>query len=241
MQALAVGLALDASDLGTARAWLEAHDRWLEWSGAVLCWSEAQALRAQYHWQAGDLEKAREHAERALTRATELRQPLALLGAHRLIGELEIEAGQFERAAAHLDGSLALAEACGAPYERALTLLAFAELRAATGETEQAGKLLNEVRAICEPLGAKRPLTRVDALAARLAASRISSTTYPDRLSLREVEVLRLLAGGSSNQEIANTLSISVRTVERHITNLYAKIGAHGRADATAYALRYLL
>jgi DNA-binding CsgD family transcriptional regulator len=58
------------------------------------------------------------------------------------------------------------------------------------------------------------------------------------RLSPREVEVLRMIARGRSNQQIAAELVLSVRTVERHITNLYAKIGAHGKAEATAYALR---
>jgi DNA-binding CsgD family transcriptional regulator len=58
-------------------------------------------------------------------------------------------------------------------------------------------------------------------------------------LTAREVEVLRLLAGGASNKEIADRLYLSLRTVERHITNLYAKIEARGKADATAYALRH--
>jgi len=64
---------------------------------------------------------------------------------------------------------------------------------------------------------------------------------YPDALSEREVAVLRLLASGRSNREIATDLVISVRTVERHITNLYGKIGARGRADATTYALKQAL
>jgi pimeloyl-ACP methyl ester carboxylesterase/DNA-binding CsgD family transcriptional regulator len=59
------------------------------------------------------------------------------------------------------------------------------------------------------------------------------------RLSHRELEILRQIAAGRSNQEIANDLVLSVRTVERHITNLYAKIGARRKADATAYALRH--
>ena len=49
--------------------------------------------------------------------------------------------------------------------------------------------------------------------------------------------MLRLVAGGSTNNEIATALTLSVRTVERHIGNIYSKIGARGRADATAYAL----
>jgi DNA-binding CsgD family transcriptional regulator len=59
------------------------------------------------------------------------------------------------------------------------------------------------------------------------------------RLTPREHEVLFLIASGRSNQQIADELVLSLRTVERHITNLYAKIGAHGKADATAYALRH--
>ncbi len=64
---------------------------------------------------------------------------------------------------------------------------------------------------------------------------------YPDGLTRREVEVLRLVAQGRSNQAIAKELVLSVRTVERNITNLYGKIGAGGRADATAYALGHHL
>jgi DNA-binding CsgD family transcriptional regulator/pimeloyl-ACP methyl ester carboxylesterase len=59
-----------------------------------------------------------------------------------------------------------------------------------------------------------------------------------DGLTRRELEVLRLVAGGESNAQIARRLGLSTHTVERHVANLYRKIGARGRADATAYALR---
>ena len=58
-------------------------------------------------------------------------------------------------------------------------------------------------------------------------------------LTDREAEVLRLVAKGQSNKEIAAELVLSVRTVERHITNLYGKIDARGKADATAYAIHH--
>jgi pimeloyl-ACP methyl ester carboxylesterase/DNA-binding CsgD family transcriptional regulator len=54
----------------------------------------------------------------------------------------------------------------------------------------------------------------------------------------RETEILALLAAGRSNQQIARELSISARTVERHIGNIYLKIGAHNRAEATTYAFQ---
>jgi DNA-binding CsgD family transcriptional regulator/pimeloyl-ACP methyl ester carboxylesterase len=58
-------------------------------------------------------------------------------------------------------------------------------------------------------------------------------------LTPRECEVLRLLAGGGTNAAIARSLDITEHTVERHVANLYRKIGARGRAEATAYALRH--
>ena len=64
---------------------------------------------------------------------------------------------------------------------------------------------------------------------------------YPDRLTQREVEVLRLIAVGKSSRDVAEDLVLSIRTVERHITNIYGKINARGRADATAYALGHSL
>ena len=57
-------------------------------------------------------------------------------------------------------------------------------------------------------------------------------------LTDREVQVLQQVASGSTNKEIADSLGVAVSTVERHLVNLYSKIGARGRADAIAFALR---
>jgi len=137
---------------------------------------------------------------------------------------------------------MALADACGAPYERALTLLARAELRAAMGDPASALGLLEDVRAVCTPLGAQPALLRAERLAARLTphltphrAER--AAPHPAGLTEREVAVLRLLAGGQSNREIG----ITTRTAERHISNIYTKIGMYGRAEAATYAIRHAL
>jgi DNA-binding NarL/FixJ family response regulator len=61
----------------------------------------------------------------------------------------------------------------------------------------------------------------------------------PAGLSPREAEVLKLLAAGNSNMQISRTLTLSVRTVERHIGNIYLKIDAHNRTGATAFAHRH--
>jgi DNA-binding NarL/FixJ family response regulator len=60
-----------------------------------------------------------------------------------------------------------------------------------------------------------------------------------DGLSPREVEILRLVAAGKSSREIGEDLVLSVRTVERHIANIYLKTETHGRAQITSYAMRH--
>jgi DNA-binding CsgD family transcriptional regulator len=105
------------------------------------------------------------------------------------------------------------------------------------GEREAVRKLLEEVNAICLPLGARPVLARAQALAPR--RPRTPPSGYPGGLTAREGEVLVLITEGRSNQEIADELWLSVRTVERHINKLYAKIDARGRADAVAYAARH--
>jgi DNA-binding NarL/FixJ family response regulator len=57
-------------------------------------------------------------------------------------------------------------------------------------------------------------------------------------LSRREVEVLRLIAAGKSNKQIADELVLSLFTVNRHVSNIYAKTGAANRAEAAAYAAK---
>jgi pimeloyl-ACP methyl ester carboxylesterase/DNA-binding CsgD family transcriptional regulator len=76
------------------------------------------------------------------------------------------------------------------------------------------------------------------ALASILGFLAEPSEARPAGLTEREVEILALLAGGSSNEQLARALSVSTRTVERHIGNIYLKIDAHNRAEATAYAIR---
>ncbi len=244
LQCLAVTLATEAADFPAARIWLAATDRWLAWSGAVLGRAEGALAHAAYQRAAGDLEQARQHALAALAHATAPRQPLALLAAHRTLGEVDTTAGRHAEALAHLDTAHALADACAAPYERALTLLALAELRLAHADKAGAHAALAEARALLEPLDARPALARADALAARLDAARAPApgvAARPDGLSQREVEVLGLLAAGRSNHQIAAALSLSPGTVQRHIANVYLKIGAHNRAEATAYALRHRL
>ena len=86
---------------------------------------------------------------------------------------------------------------------------------------------------------AGQPACRCAEDLAGVGHSPLPASHAPAGLTRREREVLRLLATGQSNQCIARLLCLSPRTVQRHIANLYPKVGAHNRAEATAYALRH--
>ncbi|MCU0522527.1 MAG: LuxR C-terminal-related transcriptional regulator, partial [Anaerolineae bacterium] len=120
------------------------------------------------------------------------------------------------------DEALAMART-GAP-DRALVEQLLGRALAAFGRLEMVG-------------WARRALGLQEQIAA--SPSPATSPSLPDRLTAREAQVLRLLAGGLTNREIAERLVVSVPTVARHIANIYTKIGARRRAEATAYALRH--
>ncbi len=239
LQRYAAALATDAGDLTAARAWLGAHDRWLAWSGAVLGRAEGRLCWAAFHRAAGDSATAMHDAREALAYASNPRQPLQLIAAHRLLGELATDAARFDDAARHLMESLAIADICAAPYERALTMLALAGRDAAVGNAADARCHIDDVRSICTPLGATPILERTDALAARIAAQGTSAPLYPAGLTAREVEVLRLAAAGKTNHEIAAVLFLSPGTINIHLTHIFTKTGTANRVEAAAFALRH--
>jgi DNA-binding NarL/FixJ family response regulator len=133
--------------------------------------------------------------------------------------------------------ALAVADARAAPYERARILLALADLRVATGDADAARDVLAAARAICARLRARPALTRADLLAARIETA--PHAPSPAGLSAREVEVLRLLAAGRTNQAIADALCISERTVNKHVTRILAKTDSDNRTAAAAFAHRH--
>jgi DNA-binding NarL/FixJ family response regulator len=100
------------------------------------------------------------------------------------------------------------------------------------GDHDTADMELDAARRIFEQLGAAPALDRVHELS-RDASSPVGG------LSPREVEVLRLVAKGASNRDVANALVISEHTARRHVQNIFAKIDVSSRAAATAYAYEH--
>jgi DNA-binding NarL/FixJ family response regulator len=103
-------------------------------------------------------------------------------------------------------------------------------------------QLARTLRALGHDQAAEREARAGDEALRALGASAtaLDAAAAPAGLTARELEVLRLVARGRSNQQIADDLVLSVRTVERHVANVYDKIGASGRsarAAAASYAL----
>ena len=92
---------------------------------------------------------------------------------------------------------------------------------------------LEVARAAYETLGARPDMARVDALLAH------RTDAGPNGLTPREVQVLRLIAAGKSNKEVADALVLSVKTVERHVGNILTKLDVPSRAAATAWAYEH--
>ena len=92
---------------------------------------------------------------------------------------------------------------------------------------------LDAARDIFRQLGAAPDLARMDALVDAPAAA------SADGLTAREVEVLRLVAAGKTNRAVATDLVISEKTVARHLSNIFDKLGVSSRAAATAYAYEH--
>jgi DNA-binding NarL/FixJ family response regulator len=108
-------------------------------------------------------------------------------------------------------------------------------VRAGSPDAARVGALLAGALASFRALGMDGWERRAAALQ---ASSPAAAGRSPGGLTPREVEVLRLISAGHTTRQIAETMVVSRATVERHITSLYRKIGARGRADATSYALR---
>jgi DNA-binding CsgD family transcriptional regulator len=161
----------------------------------------------------------------------------------RLLGQIETLQGAFMAAHVSLGEAEVMARREEIRFELAQTLIAQATLAAAEGGARaRAREQLAEARALYAEFGNEVEVRRMDeALRCQTREHPARSQPLPAGLSAREVEVLRLVAAGRSNREIASELVLSEKTVENHLTRIYAKIGAENRAAAAAFAIRHTL
>ena len=119
------------------------------------------------------------------------------------------------------------------PYEAARARVLMGRACSALGDADTAAAELDAARAVFAELGAAPDLARTEALARRAGPG------DGHGLSARELEVLRLVAAGRSNREIAAALVISEHTVARHLQNIFAKLGVSSRTAASAFAFTH--
>jgi DNA-binding CsgD family transcriptional regulator len=121
------------------------------------------------------------------------------------------------------------------PYEAARVRVLLGLACRALGDDETAQLELEAAHELFAQLGAAPDLARVDSLA------RSAPSTDSHGLTSRELQVLRLVAAGRTNKAVAAELILSERTVDRHVSNIFTKLGVSSRAAATAYAYEHQL
>ena len=159
-----------------------------------------------------------------------------------LLGLLAQTMGQFDKAASHFEDANVFCRKAGYRPELAWSCQDYADAllqRNGPGDHHKAMSLLEESLAMSTELGMKPLMERVAALQEQAESVPAKVPAHPDGLTHREVEVLRLIAGGRSNQDIAEGLVISVNTVFRHVSNIFSKTGASNRTEAATYATRH--
>jgi DNA-binding NarL/FixJ family response regulator len=149
-----------------------------------------------------------------------------------------------EQALPHLENAGGSYARCGDLFQAAHAELQVVHSLLALGRVRAAEPHAQQACAVFQQLGAARALAQAqDSLAQIARAAAGESEAQPTLLDLteREQSVLRLVAAGKSNQEIAGSLVLSVRTVERHLYNIYQKLGLSGksaRASIAAFAVQ---
>jgi DNA-binding NarL/FixJ family response regulator len=145
-------------------------------------------------------------------------------------GLVELTAERPEAALAALRRGAELWRLFRAPYESARARELIGLACRSLGDEDSAMLELEAAQETFARLGAATDLARIEGPAG------LGNVIDSHGLSKRELEVLRLLCVGDTNREIAKNLVVSVRTVDRHVSNLYAKLGVSSRAAATTYA-----
>lgn len=168
---------------------------------------------------AGDLDLADASAHEVTETAETFDSAGIRAEGHRCAGAVLLARGRTMEALGALRMALNEWKQLDVPYEVARTRLLLAQAYAACGDTDAARREEASAQQCFDVLGVV-----------------VAGPDAPAGLTAREVEVIRLLASGKSNREIADQLFLSPKTVARHLSNIFAKTGAGSRAAATAYA-----
>jgi DNA-binding CsgD family transcriptional regulator len=192
-----------------------------------------RCLLVQVSVEARQLAAARAHLDHAHTLADRSDQWRGLAGQVALAdGTAALADGSPENAERHFMQASAIFRRFGCPWGEAEAALLWGRGLRVLGETASAERRLRAAADIYGSLAASSGwLERVMA-----ALHPAVPSIAPAELSARELDVLRLLAAGRTNRQIADTLVISLNTVASHVSHIFAKTGVANRAEATSYA-----
>jgi DNA-binding NarL/FixJ family response regulator len=182
----------------------------------------------------GDVERARHACLELGEVATRQGNDVLAAMASQARGSVALADGEAHAALAALREALAVWQELGLPYETARTRVSVGLACRALRDEEAAVLELEAARDLVVRLGARSELARIEELLGK-------SSAPPYGLSERELQVLRLVAAGRSNREIAASLVISEHTVARHVQNIFAKLGVSSRTAAGAFAFSHEL
>ena len=184
---------------------------------------------------AQDVEAARAAADELMAIARDLDVPLIRAISAYAHGAVLLAEGEARAALGVLRQGWTAWLELEAPYEAARTRVLVAIACRQIGDEGSAVMELEAARQVFKELSAFPDLTRAEELSSREVPK------APGGLSVRELEVLRLVANGKSNRAIATALFISEKTVARHVSNIFTKLDLSSRAAATAYAYQHRL
>ena len=179
------------------------------------------------------MKSARAAADELAEIAAELDAPLLRAAAARATGAVLLAEGDLRASLAALRNAWAAWRELDAPYEAGRVRVLIGLVCRALHDEDTAAMELDAARQVFAQLGAIPDLASIDVYAGE------PPVPEPSGLSRREVEVLRLVAAGNTNPAIATELFLSERTVDRHVSNILAKLGVSSRTAAAGYAFEH--
>jgi ATP/maltotriose-dependent transcriptional regulator MalT len=228
-------MALDRDDPATALALLGRALRRVRpdnWGGRA----SALDLRVRAALRQGSLETAREDAATLRTIAAAVSTPPFEAVARAAAGRLALAGGDLAQARELLEDAVDLFGEGGFPYEASQARLDLAAVLARLDLLPLAATEAQAARDSLRRLGAAREEARAAAFLDSLSPAPAAASPAP--LTAREREVLRLVAQGLADKQVAARLHLSSHTVHRHVSNILAKLDLSSRTAAVAYAAR---
>jgi ATP/maltotriose-dependent transcriptional regulator MalT len=215
-----------AAEAALRRALEECHDH---------CGKRSELLGAyvEVSLATGDLATAQSATDELKALAVTVDSVFLRALADRAEGSVLLAKGQPSAAVAPLRKSWRGWQELEAPYEAARVRMVIGHACRALGDEESAFMEFDAARWIFERLGASFDLMRLD------TQTRQSAVSSAAGLSRREIEVLRLIAAGETNKQIASTLVISEHTVARHVQNMLQKLSCSSRSSLAVFAVEH--